>query len=1236
MFRTVPRYGNFVRHRYVYCKSQPYSEEPCGSGLKRKSYPEEPREIRRKSTTTTTSHFDIEMVKTAFQKAVITYQIKFKNGSLNEAIFAMENKLRTFRMEEHALKFSMAISVEFEKATDSSIITDPPVVLQSEQFEIYNDTNIREQLEKIVKQLDTSIDVYEHCGSGWVLRRLVALDTTIWKLDPLRASIFHELPEWIINKRAVVNVRNEDSYCFKWSVLAALHEPTNEKNKNFTSSYTKYEQEYVYDGLKFPVSLNQIKIFENKNNVSINVYGVEDSKEGGDGCIYPLKVVQCEKEKHANLLLTEQNGQMHYSTISHFSRLVGSQYSKNGHTHEYCYSCLHGFKRKTHEKERKDCKLLNRHQKYCKTLKPQRTVLPSDDEKILKFTNIQKQLNVPYVMYVDFESVLVDTTEEGEGEVSTFIKEDVKVEDEPKAKKQKKETIYQRHEVVSYAFKIVSSVDPNWNEPIELYRGVDAVDKFITSAQEKAKRIFDEYIKNPKEQPVLTREQQQEHDSSTHCHICKEEFKDDDKKVEDHCHILGTYRGAAHNNCNLNYRIDPRSWKLPVIMHNLRGYDGHFIIKSLKKKHGRVNVIPTNIEKYMAFSVGRLQFLDSYQFVSASLDDLTKTLSDDEMIYTRECFNEEEQFNMVKQKGVFPYDYLDSIDRFNETQLPNRRKFNNKLKDKKIKLRDYFRAKLTWKKLKCKNLGDYHDVYLKTDVLLLTDFFEKFRETCMNNYGLDAVHYYSAPGLAWDAALKMSKVELELLQDQEMYDFIEKGIRGGISIISKRFARANNPGCRKFDPTKKLKHLIYLDANNLYGWAMIQVLPVKDFRFLDEKEIEVLNLSNIDDDAETGYILEVDLEYPKELHDHHNCLPLAPEKVLIDDTWYSPFQKEFPKQLPQERLTPNLRDKTNYIIHYRNLKLYLELGMKITKIHRVLSFTQSKWLKTYINYNTECRKHSKSLFEKNFYKLMNNAVFGKIQENLRNRVNVEVITDRKIALKRIAKPSFKRSQIIHEDLVIIQSAITTLKLNKPIYVGLSVLDLSKYWMYDFHYNHIKKKYNDRVKLLFSDTDSLLYEIDTEDIYKDMEENKELYDFSDYPIGHFLQSNVNKKMIGKFKDEFNSKCIEEFCGLRAKCYSILCEYCKKMAAKGSVESVKEDHFLHEHYVKTLTNLVTFTVSQNIIKSRAHTVSSYNIKKTALTAYDVKRWIACDGIHTLAHGHYRANDKKCIGQCRHIIY
>ena len=242
------------------------------------------------------------------------------------------------------------------------------------------------------------------------------------------------------------------------------------------------------------------------------------------------------------------------------------------------------------------------------------------------------------------------------------------------------------------------------------------------------------------------------------------------------------------------------------------------------------------------------------------------------------------------------------------------------------------------------------------------------------------------------------------------------------------------------------------------------------------------------DDARKGFMFEVDLEYPKEIHDQHSDYPLAPESLEITKDMYSPFQNaNFPKEPPQRKLTPNLLNKKNYIVHYRNLKLYLEMGMCITKIHRVLEFSQSAWLKPYIDFNTCCRTRATSNFEKDYFKLMSNVFFGKTQENLRKRVSVELITDKKTLKKRIANPRFKRGLEISENLTAVQLKITTLMLNRPMYVGFSVLELSKIHMYNFHYREMKPAYPN-AKLLFTDTDSLTYLIETKDAYKEMVNN----------------------------------------------------------------------------------------------------------------------------------------------------
>ncbi|KAK3720534.1 hypothetical protein QZH41_001987 [Actinostola sp. cb2023] len=411
----------------------------------------------------------------------------------------------------------------------------------------------------------------------------------------------------------------------------------------------------------------------------------------------------------------------------------------------------------------------------------------------------------------------------------------------------------------------------------------------------------------------------------------------------------------------------------------------------------------------------------------------------------------------------------------------------------------------------------------------------------------------------------MTGVELELLTDPDMYLFVEEGLRGGISMITHRHAKANNPYVQDYNPEQPHNYLMYLDANNLYGWAMSQSLPVNNFGWLCPGEVEELqeNLMTLSDDGTEGYILEVDLEYPKELHDLHNDYPLAPERQKVPQDWLSPYCHQLIEELelnftPTEKLVPNLNDKTHYILHYRNLKQYLSLGMKLTKVHRVLGFDQSPWLKKYIDFNTEKRKQARNDFEKDFFKLMNNSVFGKTMENLRKRVSVRLVNTPKQLKKLTANPLFDYFRIFDENLVGVNMKKPTLYLNRPIYVGFCILDLSKVLMYDFHYHVIKQKYGNNATLLFTDTDSLCYNIQTEDIYEDMQQDHDLYDTSEYPRNHVLHSTVNKKVLGKMKDETHGLPIEEFVVYALKYSEILTTVPKKFRsqAEGLLRWVKK--------------------------------------------------------------------------------
>ena len=305
-------------------------------------------------------------------------------------------------------------------------------------------------------------------------------------------------------------------------------------------------------------------------------------------------------------------------------------------------------------------------------------------------------------------------------------------------------------------------------------------------------------------------------------------------------------------------------------------------------------------------------------------------------------------------------------------------------------------------------------------------------------------------------------------------------------------------------------------------------------KWLNQKEIDKFDVNSIECNCIDGYVLQVDLEYPDEMHEMHNDYPLAPEKLKINHDMLSNYCSNIANYYEIKigsvnKLAPNLGNKSKYVLHYKNLQLYLSLGMKLIKVHRTLKFRQLDWLKTYIDFNTDKRKNAANSFENYFFKL-------KTMENLRKRINVRLIISAEDYKKYESKVIFVSQKIFSENFVAIHETKLVLTLNKPIYVGFSILDLSKLLMYDFHYNYIKRTYD--AKLLFRDTDSLVYEIKTNDVYEDFYKDKNLFDFSDYPQDSTFLDPVNKKVIDKMKDDFKVKIISGFVGLKSKIYSLI--------------------------------------------------------------------------------------------------
>lgn len=1028
---------------------------------------------------------------------------------------------------------------------------------------------------------------------------------------------------------------NHDQECFKWSILAALHPGL--RNPERVSNYTPYVNELNFDGIDFPVGLNQVKVFERQNDISVNIYGLDETFVEGRmryEVVGPLYFTASRKTRHVNLLLITGNNENHYCWIKDMSRLVGNQISKHGHAKFLCDGCLVFFGSKA--------KLIKHQEHDCNHV---RVNLPSAEkyrkdkwdnqvpENLLRFEDHDKKLKIPFTVFSDFEAILkpIGILENIKNLFQTFS---IKTH---------------QHIPYSFGYYIKCSFDNSISKYVT-YRGPDAAKIFIEQLENDIKNIYHRYLKTPN--PILmTSEDEINFSNATNCHICEKPFQSNDLRCRDHDHLgytnnskTSNYRGASHVNCNINFKI-PKF--IPIFFHNMSGYDSHLFIKDLAEHGSKIDVVAQNKERYITFSKHilvdqiknnkdktenvfmKLRFLDSFRFMAKSLDKLAQNLENNQCIEIKKHFPDSRQFRLLRQKGIFPYSYVSDFSKLDDTNLPPIAAFYDTLRKEDIAEEDYKRACDVWNVFECRNLGEYSDVYLKSDVLLLADVFENFRTVCIKVYGLDPCQYVTAPSLAWSAALKYTGVELELLTDLDMHHFIKKGIRGGVSQCSVRRAIANNKFLNNYDETKPTSYIAYLDSTNLYGWGMSQPLPTGSFKWLNETDIQNLEIQNLDDNADIGYILEVDLDYPNNLHDLHNELPFCPESLIPPNS-----NSKIPK------LIPNLQPKRNYIIHYRNLKQCLANGLILKRVHRVLTFKQSPWLKKYIDLNSALRNKASNDFEKDFYKLMNNAVFGKTMENVDKRIDVKLLTHWKTEKRKlgaeayIAKPHFKNCSVFSETLVAVQMAKTQVTYNKPIYVGFSILDVSKTRIYDFYYGHIKKKYGDNALLLYTDTDSLILHIQTDDFYQDMKQDIDHYDTSNYKPDNRHGMPVNRSVLGRMKEEGRGEVINEFIGVGAKAYMIDIGGKLTKKAKGVKGCVTEKDITKSDYMNVVDSMGETVIDDdgnvavnegkvmkemNVFQIKLHEIYSVMMNKVALSFFDEKRYLKPKSYRSLAWGH-----------------
>ena len=555
------------------------------------------------------------------------------------------------------------------------------------------------------------VEVYQEAqGSGWYFKEVEKLEIHTVEFNPAKGSSYIPLPGWISNKKAIVNIQNKDDKCFLWCILRYLY--PKERDEHRLKDLEKYEFSLNTKGITFPMELKDITKFEklNPDLPGINVFSYENMT------IYPLRMADRDCLNTIDLFLIEEDGNSHYTLIKNFNRLLRSQKTKSKDGEIFiCKKCF------THYTKQE---LLEKHIRYCSSNETVAVKMP-EPNTMLYFKNYHKQLPIPFVVYADFEC---------------FTKPMNSCSPNPKDSYNYN---YQKHEPSGFCIFIKGVVDKKIKPIVysKTEEDEDIAKIFVEKLTEATRGIYNDFYRRPKPL-ILSKDEQKSFDKAEFCHICNKELLED--KVRDHCHFTGQYRGAAHNSCNLNCR---KPLVLPVIFHNLQGYDAHLFIKQLATLPGDLNCIPSTEEKYISFSkkikvdeyrskkTGQMmslyfeiRFIDSFKFLQTSLANLVSNLQPCNFHNTKREFKK--NVDLLTRKGVYPYDYVSSLEKLSETQLPPKEEFYSKLNDEDITEDDYQHAINVWNTFKCKSLRDYHDLYLKPDVLLLSDVFENFRKTC--------------------------------------------------------------------------------------------------------------------------------------------------------------------------------------------------------------------------------------------------------------------------------------------------------------------------------------------------------------------------------------------------------------------------------------------------------------------------------------------------------------------------
>ena len=563
------------------------------------------------------------------------------------------------------IKFQLALKINLRQVRPDGSEETGCMTLRRKQealLQAAGTAEINEVLDKIFPYLLEVLEKKNQRGSGWMVDYVNTLWLDIARYQPLRGGSYIPLPAAVENKHAVINVKSKGNRCFRDTLRAAKFKVAKDPQR-----HTKYPEDDGLNltGINYPTPISQISKVEKQNPLAINVFGWDSAH----ACVTILRLSECAGDVDrttVNMLLLEKKDIFHYTWIKNLNRLLNDQ-SKHRERKHFCERCLHGYSRKDLlEANKPDCPGIGQ--------TAVRVEMPSAGENKLTFQSHHKQFPAPFVIYADFEAL---TTRIEGPELDPCVSSTQNT---------------QLHETCSYCYVVVRC-DGETETPVE-YRGLDATEHFLDNIQVEERRIKN-ILASPKGMRMTPEDILLNHDAVSRngvCHICEKPFACAADSVCDHCHITGKYRGAAHDACNRKLRLSPKTTAIPVVFHNLRGYDSHLLMQVMSRVKGRVSCIPNNTEKYISFSLGQFRFIDSAQFLLASLDKLVAANPAEAFQITARYEPNQQLRELLLRKGVYPYEHMDSWGRFAETQLPPKASFYRKLTGKHISDEDYAHA----------------------------------------------------------------------------------------------------------------------------------------------------------------------------------------------------------------------------------------------------------------------------------------------------------------------------------------------------------------------------------------------------------------------------------------------------------------------------------------------------------------------------------------------------------------